>query len=73
MSFAFCNCSFDVFKQLLDAFQTSRKWIGVRDIGLSRDEETPGSVQVRVSLVTYFLTEEAETATRASLSGASSP
>jgi len=72
ISFSFKG-DYNKFKQLLDAFQTSRKWIGVRDIGLSRDEETPGSVQVRVSLVTYFLTEEAETATRASLSGGSSP
>ena len=59
------------FKQLLDAFQTSRKWIAVRDIGLNRDQEMPGSVQVRVSLVTYFLPEESEAATRTRLSGSS--
>ena len=46
------------FKQLLDTFQASRKWLAIRDIGLSRDSDTPGSVQVRVALVTYFLTEE---------------
>jgi Tfp pilus assembly protein PilO len=56
------------FKQLLDAFQASRKWIAIRDIGLSRDSETPGSVQVRVALVTYFLSEE-EPAPRARLAG----
>ena len=49
------------FKKLLEAFQTDRKWIAIRDIGLARDEEVPGSVQVHVSLVTYFSGEEAET------------
>jgi len=49
------------FKQLLEALQTNRKWIAVRDIGLARDEEVPGGVQVTLSLVTYFAGEEAET------------
>jgi len=58
------------FKQLLDAFQTSRKWIAVREIGLTRDQEMPGSVQVHVTLVTYFLAEEGEApSTRARLAG----
>ena len=56
------------FKQLLEAFQTNRKWIAVRDIGLGRDETIPGTVQVHVSLVTYFSGEEGETS-RAALAG----
>ena len=42
------------FKRLLEAIQTDRKWIAIRDIGLSRDEEVPGGVLVNMSLVTYF-------------------
>lgn len=72
ISFSFKE-DYDKFKQLLDAFQSSRKWIVVKDVGLSRDNDSPGSVQVRVALVTYFLSEESETTARASLSGGSSP
>lgn len=57
------------FKQLLDAFQTSRKWISVQDLGLTRDADTPGSVQVHVSLVTYFVGEEGAAASRTRLAG----
>ena len=49
------------FKRLLEAIQTDRKWIAIRDIGLARDEDAPGSVQVHISLVTYFSGEEAVT------------
>ena len=55
------------FKQLLDALQTNRKWIAVRDIAFSRDEEVPGGVQVSLSLVTYFAGEEEPA--RATLAG----
>jgi Tfp pilus assembly protein PilO len=48
------------FKKLLEAFQTDRKWIAVREIGLSRDDEVPGGVHVNLVLVTYFSGEEAE-------------
>jgi Tfp pilus assembly protein PilO len=72
ISFSFKG-DYDKFKQLLDAFQSSRKWIVVKDVGLTRDNDMPGAVQVRVALVTYFLTEESETTTRASLPGGSSP
>jgi Tfp pilus assembly protein PilO len=54
------------FKRLLEAIQTDRKWIAVRDIALARDQDVPGSVLVHLTLVTYFAGEEAETA-RASL------
>ena len=56
------------FKQLLEAFQADRKWIAIRDIGLARDEEVPGGVQVRLALVTYFSGEESETS-HATLAG----
>ena len=49
------------FKRLLEAIQLDRKWIAIRDIGLARDEEVPGGVQVHLSLVTYFSGEEAQT------------
>lgn len=48
------------FKNLLEAFQTNRKWIAVREIGLSEDPDVPGGVQVHLSLVTYFSGEESE-------------
>lgn len=54
------------FKNLLDVIHSDRKWIAVREIALNRDQDTPGSVQGRLSLVTYFSGSEAETA-RASL------
>jgi Pilus assembly protein, PilO. len=67
VSFAFKG-DYAKFKQLLEAFQTNRKWIAVRDIGLSRDADVPGAVQVSVSLVTYFSGEEGEIS-RAALTG----
>ncbi len=60
------------FKKLLEVIQTDRKWIAVRDIAIHRDQDTPGSVQVHLSLVTYFSGKEAETA-RASLKRGSAP
>ena len=48
------------FKRLLHAFETNRRWIIVRDAALSRDAETPGSVEVRLTLATYFSGEEGE-------------
>ncbi len=60
------------FKQLLEVIQTGRKWIAIRDIVINRDQDTPGSVQVHLSLVTYFSGKEAETA-RAGLRRASAP
>jgi Tfp pilus assembly protein PilO len=60
ISFAFKG-DYGKFKQLLEALQTNRKWIAVRDIGLSRDTDVPGAVQVHLSMVTYFSGEESET------------
>jgi len=42
------------FKRLLRAFETSKAWLVVRDISISRDSVQPGQVQVQVELVTYF-------------------
>jgi Tfp pilus assembly protein PilO len=59
---------YNKFKRLLDSFQSSRKWLAVRGISLSRDQDVPGSVQVAVSLVTYFAAGETEPK-QASLTG----
>jgi len=61
------------FKQLLDAFQSAHKWLAIREVGLNRDSETPGSVQVHVLLVTYFLADENPAAPRARLAAGSAP
>ena len=50
------------FKRLLEAIQMDRKWIAIRDVGLARDEDVPGGVQVHMSLVTYFSAEENQNA-----------
>lgn len=47
------RCDYARFKQLLRAFEASRRWIVVRGVAISRDER-PGSVQVQLDLVTYF-------------------
>ena len=60
------------FKRLLEVIQTGRKWIAVREIALNRDQDTPGSVQGRLMLVTYFSGKETETA-RATLTRGSVP
>jgi Tfp pilus assembly protein PilO len=54
------------FKQLLEEIHTNRKWLAVRDIALTRDQDAPGSIQTHVTVVTYFSGNETETA-RASL------
>ena len=59
-------------KQLLTAIQTDRKWLAVRQINLNRDQDLPGSVQVSLTLVTYFLGEESEPK-RASLPAGGAP
>ena len=57
ISFGFHN-DYDQFKKLLAAFESSRQWIAVRQVTLSRDQEAAGSVQVRMELSTYFLEPE---------------
>lgn len=46
------------FKRLLAAFEANPRWIVVREVSLSRDSETQGEVQVRLSLATYFSSDE---------------
>ena len=48
------RCDYARFKRLLREFETSRRWIAVREVGISRDPERPGSVQVQLGLATYF-------------------
>ncbi len=55
--FAFA-ADYQKFKRLLEAFETGPRWIVVRDIALARDADVPGSVQVRMSIATYFAEDE---------------
>jgi len=48
------RCDYPRFKRLLREFETSPKWLAIRDVGIARDFERPGSVQVQLGLVTYF-------------------
>jgi Tfp pilus assembly protein PilO len=48
------RCDYDRFKRLLELFETGPRWLVVRGVGISRDNEVPGSVQVQLELVTYF-------------------
>ncbi len=61
ISFGFRG-DYDKFKQLLEEIHTNRKWLAVRDIALTRDQDAPGSVQTHVTVVTYFSGNETETA-----------
>jgi Tfp pilus assembly protein PilO len=61
MSFGFKG-DYGKFKQLLEEIHADRKWLAVREVSLVRDQDTPGSVQVHLSLVTYFSGEETGTA-----------
>ena len=57
ISFGFRN-DYGRFKRLLAAFESNRHWIVVRQVGLTRDQDVPGGVQVRMNLSTYFLEKE---------------
>ena len=48
------HCDYGRFKKLLQAFESSRRWIAVRDVAITREPDKPGSVQVQLELVTYF-------------------
>jgi hypothetical protein len=45
------------FKRLLDLFETGPRWIVVRAIGISRQTDVPGAVQVSMEVGTYFVEE----------------
>ncbi len=57
ISFNF-NSDYTLFKKLLAAFESNRRWLVVRDVSLSRIPETTGEVQVQMLLATYFADEE---------------
>lgn len=57
VTFAF-KADYSKIKQLLAGLEAERRWIVIRDIALSRDTDLPGSVQVRMTLATYFSGEE---------------
>ena len=58
VTFSFRN-DYARFKQLLSSIETDRRWIVIREVGLSRDAELPGGVLVRLALATYFAGEDA--------------
>jgi len=49
------------FKRLLDYFETGPRWLVVREIGIFRQTDVPGAVQVRMDVGTYFVEEPQET------------
>jgi hypothetical protein len=53
MSFS-VRCDYSRFKRLLRAFETDKRWLAVRSIGITRNPDQPGSVQVAIELATYF-------------------
>ncbi len=53
VSFSFRN-DYNRFKKFLGAIELDRRWIAVREISLNRDPDIPGSVQVHMTLATYF-------------------
>ena len=57
IAFGFRN-DYGRFKRLLGAFESNRHWIVVRQVGLTRDQDVPGGVQVHMELSTYFLEKE---------------
>jgi Tfp pilus assembly protein PilO len=57
VSFSF-RSDYATFKRLLQLLESNQRWILVRDAALARDAETPGSVEVRLVLATYFSGEE---------------
>jgi Tfp pilus assembly protein PilO len=63
------------FKQFVGAVESGPRWMVVREIGLQRDSDLPGAVQVRMALATYFAGEPAAPprAPAASASGALTP
>ena len=48
------KCDYTRFKSMLRAFESSKRWIAVRSLSITRDTERPGVVSVQLELVTYF-------------------
>ena len=53
VTFSF-RADYNRFKQLVASIETDKRWIVVRDVGLSQDADLAGSVQARLMLATYF-------------------
>ena len=64
------HCDYPRFKRLLRGFESSRVWLVVRDISISRDSGQPGQVQVQIALVTYFAEPDQAPAPEKSAPGA---
>jgi len=56
-------------KRLIDAFEIGPRWIVVKEIALARDDSAPGSVQVRMTVATYFSDEHPEDGGRLAAAG----
>jgi hypothetical protein len=48
------KCDYPRFKRLLRELETSPRWLAIKEVGITRDSERPGSVQVQLGVVTYF-------------------
>lgn len=57
MSFNFKN-DYARLKQFVAALETSRRWLVIRNIGVTRDTESPGSVSVQMQVSAFFVGEE---------------
>ncbi len=72
VTFSFRN-DYARFKQLLSSIETDRRWIVIREVGLTRDQELPGGVLVHMALATYFAAEDAATGRPPALAGQAIP
>jgi Tfp pilus assembly protein PilO len=61
------------FKQFVGAVESGPRWMVVREIGLQRDTDLPGAVQVRMALATYFASEPSAPPRTASAGGVLAP
>jgi hypothetical protein len=57
MSFSFKN-DYARLKQLIAALETSRRWLIIRGIGISRDTEASANVLVQMQVSAFFVGEE---------------
>jgi Tfp pilus assembly protein PilO len=72
ISFSFRN-DYLRFKQFVGAVESGPRWMVVREIGLTRDNDLPGAVQVRMALATYFAADAAAPRRVASSAGSLAP
>ena len=72
ISFSFRN-DYLRFKQFVGAVESGPRWMVVREIGLTRDNDLPGAVQVRMALATYFAADAATPPRVAASAGSLAP